>query len=174
MKPGTPEYQQHMQQMAQQQAGAQLPQVQVAKIKAETELTKQQAENQREMGKLQVETQEGRVQLVHEAIQNKDQQLHEQMQGHKDREVDLDSNHLQIVLKLIPAIAQVLAAEKRDPKELGPDVAAQAQQVEQPPAQPSERDAHGRHARPAARGDLEHGAPTGGDVIGRQTNQNCA
>src|SRR6185312_12735699 len=123
MEPDSPEFKQHLQQMQQmQQMAPPAPQVQAAKIRAETELAKQQAENAREQGQLQSQVLEGRLQLVHEAIQQKDQQLHESVQGHKDREVQLDANHLQIILKLIPALAQILAAQKRDASELGADV----------------------------------------------------
>lgn len=142
MDPMSPEYQQHMQQMAQQHANMPpAPQVQAAKIKAETELVKQQAENQRAQGELQQQMMEGRVQLVHEQLQamqardheaqqNSQQQRSDAIQGHRDREVQLDSNHLQIILKLIPAIAQVLAAEKRDPGELGSDVNTAGSQIQ--------------------------------------------
>jgi hypothetical protein len=123
MDPSSDEYKQHLAQMQKQAAMApQAPQVQAAKIRAETELVKDKAANEREQGRLQSEVMEGRIQLIHEALQNKEQQIHEGVQGHKDRELNLDSNHLQIILKLIPAIAQVLAAEKRDAGELGPDV----------------------------------------------------
>lgn len=63
-------------------------------------------------------------------IANLQQLSHDAVQQHRDREVQLDSQHLQILLKLIPAIAQVLAAEKAAPDELGSDVNQAASTVE--------------------------------------------
>lgn len=127
--PDSTDYEEFLQQRAQQPQQT-APQVQVAKIRADTELKKQQAENAREQGNLQSEIMEGRLQMIHEALQAKDQQSHEAVQGHRDREVQLDQNHLQIILKMIPAMAQILAAEKRDPKELGPDVEQAGSEVQ--------------------------------------------
>jgi hypothetical protein len=123
MDPSSQAYAQHMQQMQAMQAQAPPPpQVQAAKIKAQTTLIQQQAENQRAQGELQQKMLEGRLQLVHEAIQQKDQQIHEAHQSRREGSLQLDTNHLQIVLKLIPAIAQIIAAEKASAQELGPDV----------------------------------------------------
>jgi hypothetical protein len=139
MDPAGPEYAQHLQQM-QSQPPPPMPQVEVAKIHAQTEAAKQQSTSQREVMKLQAELAQAKLQLVHEAIQNQQKQqgdmqsqsaaqAHEHVQSHKDREVQLDANHLQIILKLIPAIAQVLAAEKRDVNELGADVSQAGSQI---------------------------------------------
>jgi hypothetical protein len=67
---------------------------------------------------------------VHEALQQHNDRGHQAVQGHKDREVQLDGNHLQIILKLIPALAQILAAEKASAAELGPDVATAGSQIQ--------------------------------------------
>ncbi len=140
MEPASPEYAQHMQQM-QQMPQQPPPQVQAAQIKAQMTVQQEQAENARLMLQLQNKTQTANNQLIHDALQrhgdrqheqtqNANQASHEQVQGHKDREVQLDANHLQIILKLIPAIAQVLAAEKRDVSELGSDVSAAGNQIQ--------------------------------------------
>jgi vacuolar-type H+-ATPase subunit E/Vma4 len=123
MDPSSQAYAQHMKQMQAMQAQAPpAPQVQAAKIRAQTTLLQQQAENERAQGELQQKMLEGRLQLVHEAIQQKDQQIHEAHQSRREGSLQLDTNHLQIVLKLIPAIAQIIAAEKASAQELGPDV----------------------------------------------------
>src|SRR6185437_15616224 len=131
MDPSSQQYAAHVQQM-QQMAAMQPPppQVQAAKIKAQTTLLQQQAENQRAQGELQSKILEGRLQMVHEAIQAKEQQTHEMVQDHRAGSLQLDQNHLQIILKLIPAIAQVLAAEKAAPQELGSDVESAAGQIQ--------------------------------------------
>lgn len=127
MDPSSEAYKAHMQQMQQLQANAPPPpQVQVAKIKAESVAQQQQSESAREMAKLQLQTQEGRLQLVHDAIQQKEQQIHEARQGHRDGQLQINDQHIQIILKLIPAIAGILAAEKADPNELGSDVTSAA------------------------------------------------
>lgn len=123
MDPSSAEYAQHMQQMqAMQQHAPPNPAVQVAQIRAQTEQAKQQGTGQRELIKAQIATEQAKLQLVHEALQNDANRSHDAAQQHKGREIDLDSNHLQIILKLIPAIAQVLAAQKAAPDELGQDV----------------------------------------------------
>lgn len=131
MDPSSAEYKQHMQQMQQMAANAPpAPQVQAAQIRAKTTLLQQQAENQRTQAELQQKLMEGRVQLVHEAIQQKEQQIHEVHQSRREGSLQLDTNHLQIVLKLIPAIAQIIAAEKASAAELGPDVENAAGQIQ--------------------------------------------
>lgn len=131
MDPSSAEYAQHMQQMQQMQAQAPpAPQVQAAKIKAQTTLIQQQAENQRAQGELQQKIMEGRLQMVHEALQAKQQQTHELVQDNRAGSRELDNNHLQIILKLIPAIAQILAAEKASAQELGSDVEGAAGQIQ--------------------------------------------
>lgn len=123
MDPASQEFAQHMQQMQQAQANQPQPQVQVAKIKAQTELIKQQAENQRAQGELQQQIQQGKLQMVHEALQNAQQQVHEGLQGGGDR-------GLQILLTLIKSVAQIEAADKADPQNLGPDVQAAERSVQ--------------------------------------------
>ena len=123
MDPASPEYAQHMQQMAQ-QPPQQAPQVQAAQIRAQTTVQQEQAENQRLMLKLQQTQAATNNQLVHEMIQkgvdrthenaqNANQATHEQTQGHKDREVALDSNHLQIALAVIKVLGQMEAARQQ-------------------------------------------------------------
>ena len=115
MDPDSQEYQQAMQAKAQQAAQQQLPQVQVAQIKAKTELIKQQAENQRAAGEQQADMAQAKLQMIHEALQNAQAHVHEGLQGGGDR-------GLQILLTLIKSVAQIEAADKADPKNLGPDV----------------------------------------------------
>ncbi len=123
MDPSSPEFQQHMQMMQQMQASAPpAPQVQAAKIKAQTTLIQEQAENQRAEAQAQVEQIKARTQMIHEAIQSQQDRQHDMMNQHKGREVDLDNNHMQIMLKLIGAYAQILAAEKASAGELAGDV----------------------------------------------------
>lgn len=119
-------------QKAQQQAAQSMPQpqVEVAKIKAQATLGQEQAENAREALKMKADQQIAHNQMVHEALQQHNDRGHQAVQGHKDREVQLDGNHLQIILKLIPALAQILAAEKASAAELGPDVATAGSQIQ--------------------------------------------
>ena len=114
--PNSEDYNQIRQQMqAQQQAGAQAaqnaPQVQAAKIRAQTELAKQQAENQREQGQQQSELMEGRIQLVHEQLQGQQQREHEALQGHRDREIDLDATHQKMMADIIKALSPIIAGQ---------------------------------------------------------------
>lgn len=123
MDPSSQEYQQMM---ANRPPPPQAPQVQVAQIRAQTEQAKQQSTDQREIMKLQAQVLQDKLSMVHEHLQNQQELSHDAVQQHKGREVQLDQNHLQILLKLIPAIAQVLAAEKGNPQELGSDVESAA------------------------------------------------
>lgn len=136
--PHNPEYAAFMQAK---QAAPAAPQVQAANIKKETTLGQQQAENARLSLQLQSSMQKDNNLLVHEMFQQQNQHGHEGTQNshqanqdnlnaHKDREVQMDSNHLQILLKLIPAIASIIAAEKRAPDELGKDVTSTASQIQ--------------------------------------------
>jgi hypothetical protein len=134
MDPGSEEYQQHMQQMAQQAASQpQAPAVQAAQIRAQSavqvaqlkgqgDAAVQQATNQRELVHAQVQSEQTKLQMIHEAIQSAQDRLHEAGQGLGDRHLQIADQHLQIILKLIPAIAGVLAAEKAPATELGGDV----------------------------------------------------
>lgn len=124
MDPDSQEFKQHVAQMqAAQQAQAQqaqvaaqsAPPVMAAKIKAQTELIKQQAENQRATAQAQVDLTQAKMQMVHEALQNAQAHVHEGLQGGGDR-------GLQILLALIKAVAQIEAADKASASELGPDV----------------------------------------------------
>lgn len=135
--PQNPEY---VQFMKAKQNAPQAPQVQAATIKKETTLGQEQAENARLTLKLAQEKQDSSNQLIHEMFQQQNQHGHEGTQNahqsnadmvnaHKDREVQIDGNHLQIILKLIPAIASVLAAEKKAVNELGQDVTESASQI---------------------------------------------
>lgn len=116
MDPSGQEYAQAMKERQQAAQNApQAPQVQAAKIRAQTTLIQQQAENQRAQADAQVSLTQAREQQIHEALQAAQQQVHEGLQGGGDR-------GLQILLKLIQSIGQVIAADKGDPNELGPDV----------------------------------------------------
>jgi hypothetical protein len=131
LDPSSPEYQQHMQQMQQQQhMMPPAPQVQAAQIRASTEQSKQASEDQRKILDLQGKLIDSKRQQEAEQLQQLQQLIHDSHQGHRDREMQLDTNHLQILLKLIPAIAQVIAAEKRDPAELGSDVTQAGGQIQ--------------------------------------------
>lgn len=129
MDPQSQEYQQHMQQMAQ-QPHPPAPQVQAAQIRAQSEQTKQQSEDQRKILDLQGQLLQAKQQTASAQQQSREQMVHDALQQHAGREVDVDTNHLQIILKLIPAIAQVLAAEKAPPAELGADVTNAAQEIQ--------------------------------------------
>jgi hypothetical protein len=115
MDPDSQEFKQAQAQKAQAAQQQALPAVQIAKIKAQTELVKQQAENQRAQASSQVQLTQAREQQIHEALQSAQQQVHEGLQGGGDR-------GLQILLKLIQTMGSIIAADKGDPNELGPDV----------------------------------------------------
>lgn len=124
LEPGTPEYVQFMLQKQQAAANApQAPQVQAAKIRAQTTLIQQQAENQRAEAQAQVALTQAREQQIHEALQNAQQQVHEGLQGGGDR-------GLQILLALIKSYAQMISAEKGDPNELPGDVETAQEQLQ--------------------------------------------
>lgn len=140
MDPAGQEYAQHMAQMKSQPPPPN-PALQVAQIKAQSSAQSEQSKSQREVLKLQGQLADSKMQLVHEALQqhadrghentqNTQQQMHDGLQGHKDREIQLDQNHLQIILKLIPAIAQILAAEKQAANQLGSDVTQAASSIQ--------------------------------------------
>lgn len=129
MDPQGQEYAQHMQQMAA-QPHQPAPQVQAAQIRAQSEATKQSSEDQRKMLDLQSQLLTAREQAANAQLTNREQMVHDALQQHAGREVDIDTNHLQIILKLIPAIAQVLAAEKAAPTELGGDVTNAAREIQ--------------------------------------------
>jgi hypothetical protein len=123
----------YIQYQKQQQAAMQAmpqPQVTAAQIKAKTTLGQEQAENARLALKLQSDTQTNNNQLVHDMLQQHNDRGAQAFQGHKEREVQMDTNHLQILLKLIPAIAQIIAAEKASAAELGPDVTQAGSQIQ--------------------------------------------
>lgn len=129
MDPQSQEYQQHMAMMAQ-QPHQQAPQVQVAQIRAQSEQAKQASEDQRQVLKVQSDLLKSNQALLHEQHLAQGNQLHDAVQQHLGREVQLDANHLQIILKLIPAVAQILAAEKAAPDELGSDVTRAGSQIQ--------------------------------------------
>jgi hypothetical protein len=129
MDPQSQEFAQHMQQMAA-QPHPQAPQVQAAQIRAQTERSKQQSEDQRTIMKLQGELLQSKNQNAAQQLTNREQMVHDMIQQHAGREVDIDTNHLQIILKLIPAMAQVLAADKAAPTELGSDVTNAAREIQ--------------------------------------------
>lgn len=129
MDPQGQEYQQHMAAMAQ-QPHQQAPQVQVAQIRAQSEQAKQASEDQRQVLKVQSDLLKSNQALLHEQHLTAGNQLHDAVQQHLGREVQLDANHLQVILKLIPAIAQILAAEKAAPDELGADVTRAGSQIQ--------------------------------------------
>jgi len=131
MIPGSPEQQQFAQQQAQNAAQGMnsAPQVQAAKIRAETTIMQEQAEDKRAESKLQQELLSERVQMVHEALQSTQDRQHEAAHQIADRTVEMSDQHLQIILKLIPAIAQILVAEKKQASELATDVDSAGAQI---------------------------------------------
>lgn len=129
MDPQGQEFQQHMAAMAA-QPHPQAPQVQVAQIRAQTEQAKQASEDQRQVLKVQSDLLKANKALLHEQHLTANSNLHDSIQQHLGREVQLDQNHLQIILKLIPAIAQILAAEKAAPDELGSDVTRAGSEIQ--------------------------------------------
>lgn len=129
MDPQGQEFAQHVAAMAQ-QPHQQAPQVQVAQIRATTEQQKQASEDQRQVLKVQSDLLKTNNALMHEQHIAANANLHDALQQHMGREVQLDQNHLQIILKLIPAIAQILAAEKAQASELGQDVTEAGRQIQ--------------------------------------------
>lgn len=114
MDPASPEYAQHQQQMQGQQQPA--PQVQAAQIRAQSEQTKQQAEDQRKIMELLGQINEAKDNAAAEKLKLLQQQSHEALMQHKDREVDMDSTHADMLQTLIKAIAPIIAQQlKQDP-----------------------------------------------------------
>jgi hypothetical protein len=129
MDPASAEYAQHMQQM-QNQPHPPAPQVQAAQIRAKAQQSHEQSEDQRRTMELMGKILQQKTQIAADNRNQEQNITHEAFQQHKEREVNLDTNHLQILLKLIPAIASVLAAEKAQAQELGPDVTNAAGQIQ--------------------------------------------
>lgn len=125
-----PNSQEFKQMMANRPPPPPAPQVQAAQIRAQTEQSKQQSEDQRQMMTMLGQLVQQKTQGKQDQITNIQQLSHDATQQHRDREMQLDQQHLQILLKLIPAIAQILAAEKAQPDELGADVSRAASEVQ--------------------------------------------
>jgi hypothetical protein len=119
MDPQSKEYQQAVAARQNQPAA---PQVQVAQIRAQTEQGKQQSTDQREIMKLQGELLQDRLGNAQDQLHHVQELTHDAIQQHKGREVQLDQNHMQILLAVIKAVTSVLSAEKGSPDELGSDV----------------------------------------------------
>ena len=137
MDPNSPEYQQHMQQMANMPIPP-APQVQAAQIKAQMEKDKQLAEDQRAIMKLQGEILQEREGRLNDKLSAMQQMTHEASEGRKQREVDLDATHKDIVLHLIQAFSSVLSTQaKGNPEmdagaEMGKDVNEASSAIENP------------------------------------------
>jgi hypothetical protein len=115
MDPASPEYQQHMQMLASQPHQL-APQVQAAQIRAQSEATKQQSEDQRKILELLGQLNIAKEETAAEKVKALQQQSHEALMQHKDREVDMDSTHADMLQTLIKAIAPIVAAQlKQDP-----------------------------------------------------------
>jgi hypothetical protein len=135
MDPASPEYAQHQQQMAQmQQNQPPAPAVQVAKIRAQTEQQVAQSDQQRDVLKLQGQLTQAKAQMAADQAKAQAELAHAALQNHQDREVSLDSNHLQMAQTLIKAYAQILAQKAKidadADKELVADVRAGQQGIQ--------------------------------------------
>ena len=100
-----------MQQM--QAAAPPAPQVQAAKIRAQTDTAIAQSDQQRDILKLQGQLAQAKAQMLADQSKAQAELAHAAMEGHKDREVALDSNHLQMMQTFIKAFAQILAQEAK-------------------------------------------------------------
>jgi len=117
MDPNGQEFAQHMKQMQAQAAHQpQAPQVQAAQIRAGMEQSKQASEDQRKILELLGQLNQAKDQAAEERLKAMTQLNHEAVQGHKDREVQLDSTHSDMVQTLIKAFSSILASQlKGDP-----------------------------------------------------------
>jgi len=137
MDPASDEYKQHMQQMANMPIPP-APQVQAAQIKAQAEAASQQSEDQRAIMKLQGEILKEREGRLSDRLQMMQQLTHEGSEGRRQREVELDAAHKDIVLHLIQAFSSVLSTQaKSDPgmdagAEMGKDVNEADSMIENP------------------------------------------
>lgn len=117
MDPASAEYQQHQQQMQQMQASAPpAPQVQVAKIRAQTEQQIAQSDQQHDIINLQGKLAQAQAQLKSDQAKSQAELAHAAIQNHQDREVALDSNHSQMMQTIIKALSPIIAGQlKGDP-----------------------------------------------------------
>jgi hypothetical protein len=135
MDPASPEYAQHLQQMQQsQQMMPPAPQVQAAQIRAQTESQKQVNETQRAAMKLNAEMLHARQQLLQDQTQHVQTMNHEAIQGHADRQIQLNDQHLQILLALIKTFSAIEAAKAKSEAvggaEVGADITAADRAIE--------------------------------------------
>ena len=128
MDPASPEYQQHMAQMAAQPHPPD-PMVQVAQIKAQSEqaalTSKQQIEQLRlrqeresTQGKLQVDREKAQAEIEHAALAT-----------HSDRQMQDADRESQLVLKIISALSPIIAQQLKMSQENAGAVLAQDTQV---------------------------------------------
>ena len=112
MDPASPEYQAHQQQMQQMQASAPpAPQVQAAQIRAQTEKQIAASDSQRDILKLQGQLAQAKAQMTADTAKAQAELVHASIQGHRDREVQLDSTHAQLLQTIIRALSPILAAQ---------------------------------------------------------------
>ena len=135
--PATPAFAQFMHQQQQAAQSMPQPQVQAAKIKMQTTLGQEQAENAREKMKLDADQQLEKTKIVHDMLQSHNDRSADAAQSHKDREIDLDSNHMQLVTTLIKALAGVVSSQKLPPDQnagavLASDVETADKEIEAP------------------------------------------
>lgn len=141
MDPSTPEFKQH--QIEMQQNAPPNPQVQVAQIKANTAENQQQSESQREMIRLEGDLQVAREQLIKEQLQHLTETHHAsqaaaaqlQQGAHdasRDRQVDLTSQHTDLLNNVMKLMAQVEAAKAKANADItGAQIASDVNQAAQ-------------------------------------------
>lgn len=115
MDPASPEYAQHMKQMAQSQPPN--PQVQVAQIKAQSTQAQEQAETQRQVQKLQGQLIDSKMQLLHSAQAQQEQLGHAAVEGHNDRMVEMGSQHAQMLQAIMKALSPIIASQLKGAQE---------------------------------------------------------
>lgn len=113
MDPSSPEYAQHQQQMQQQAASQPNPALQVAKLKADTDVKVATIDAQADKLQADATVNAAHFKAQTEAAQQEHQMGHEAIQGHRDREVQLDANHMQILLAEIRALGGIIAAQMK-------------------------------------------------------------
>ena len=110
MDPSSPEYQQHMQEMAQ-QPQQQNPAVQVAQIRAQAEQGKQEAAQALETKRIQGDLLTAKAKLETAHVEHQQVLTHEATQGHRDRELALDATHSALMQTIIRTLGPIIAAQ---------------------------------------------------------------
>lgn len=110
MDPASPEYAQHMQDMAN-QPHQPAPQVQAAQIRAQTEVTKAQSADQREIVKLQGQLTMAQEELEAQKLKAQAELEHAALSTHSDRQMQQQTQQNEMAQTIVKALAQIVSQQ---------------------------------------------------------------